>query len=108
MVLVAGVILSLQQSPASDKYIVAGLTGLGALLSAYLGNTFLMSARRADSQLNLYYREPHMMGRVLVGERLASTMCADDKSEEAKTMIATLMAWPIPEDNGTRPTDKSH
>jgi len=41
----------MQNSPGSEKYVVAGLSGLGALLSAFLANTFYQAHRDANKQL---------------------------------------------------------
>jgi hypothetical protein len=100
-VIIVGIAASLSQSPGSDQYVVAGLAGLGALLSGFIANTFASSARQANQQLNLYYREPHMVGRMMVAERLAHRMCGDDRSEQAKAMIAQMLAWPLPGNSDT-------
>jgi hypothetical protein len=97
LVLIVGILISYQQGTGTDTYVVSGLTGLGTLLSGYMGTTFLATARRADEQLNLYYKEPHMMGRLIVAERVAKTLCPADKPEEGKAMISQLLTWPLPE-----------
>ncbi|GAA0511778.1 hypothetical protein Ade02nite_44570 [Paractinoplanes deccanensis] len=50
----AGIALSLSRSTGTDRYVVSGLAGLGALLSGFLANTFAKSVRQAGQQLNLY------------------------------------------------------
>jgi len=101
VVLIIGIVLSLKEAPGSDKYVVAGLSGLGAALSGYIASTFIGTARRADEQLNLYYREPHMMGRLVVAERLATTICDSCKKEMGESMIAQALAWPLPGVDGS-------
>jgi len=101
VVLMIGIVVSLQEAPGSDKYVVAGLTGLGAALSGYIANTFIRTARRADDQLNLYYREPHMMGRLVIAERLATTICHSCRKEMGESMIAQALAWPLPGADGS-------
>jgi len=101
-VLIIGIVVSLQVAPGSDKYVVAGLSGLGAALSGYVADTFIKTARLADEQLNLYYCEPHMMGRLVVAERLAGTMCESCKKEMGEFMIAQALAWPLPGADGAK------
>lgn len=107
VVLVIGIVVSLKGAPGSDKYVAAGLSGLGAALCGYIANTFIRTARRADEQLNLYYREPHMMGRLVVAERLATTICDSCKNQMGESMIAQALAWPLPGADGSD-ADISH
>jgi hypothetical protein len=109
-VLIIGIVVSLQVAPGSDKYVVAGLSGLGAALSGYVADTFIKTARLADEQMNLYYREPHMMGRLVVTERLARTLCESCKKEMGESMIAQALAWPLPGADGAKEAknDLSH
>lgn len=101
VVLIVGIVVSLKEAAGSDKYVVAGLSGLGAALSGYIASTFIGTARRANEQLNLYYREPHMMGRLVVAERLATTICDSCKKEMGESMIAQALAWPLPGADGS-------
>jgi hypothetical protein len=102
VVLVAGIAISLKQVPGSEKYVVAGLSGLGAALSGYVANTFVKAARRADRQLNLYYAEPHMMGRLIAAERIATTLCKSDEEHAGTAIITQALAWSIPGADGTK------
>jgi hypothetical protein len=104
-ILAIGIAVSLGQLPGSDKFVVAGLTGLGAVLSGFIANTFARSARQANEQLNHFYKEPHMVGRVMVAERLVQGMPDDQKANELKLMISSLLAWPLP-DYSTGVTDE--
>ena len=105
VILAAGIVVSLGQAPGSSQYVVAGLAGLGAALSAYISNTFARSARQADQQLNLYYREPHMIGRVMVTEHLAQGLSEDRRNEQLTAMITTMLGWPLPGDEPAPPTE---
>jgi hypothetical protein len=96
-VLVVGIASSLRQGPGSSAYVVAGLSGLGAVLSGYVADVFLRAARRADEQLTLFYGEPHMTGRVLLAECLIDRLCADARDERGRETLAQLLAWPLPE-----------
>lgn len=101
LVLIIGIAVSLREAPGSDKYVVAGLSGLGAALSGYVAHTFVRSARQADRQLNLYYQEPHMMGRLILAERIAKEICKEDEEKMGKSMITRVLAWPLPDVNET-------
>jgi len=98
VILAAGIVVSLGQAPGSSQYVVAGLAGLGTALGAFISNTFASSARQADQQLNLYYREPHMIGRVMVTEHLAQGLNEDSRNEQLSAMISTMLGWPLPGD----------
>lgn len=102
IVLATGIAVSLKDAPGSEKYVVAGLSGLGAALSGYVANTFVKSARRADRQLNLYYAEPHMMGRLITAERIAMTMCKSEEEHVGESIVTQLLAWPIPGADGKK------
>lgn len=88
--------LSFSDNPASEKYVVAGLTGLGALLSAFLANTFYQSHRDANEQLNHYYLEPQRTGRILAAERLARFLNEEPGAGYADRMIEALLKWEMP------------
>lgn len=55
LALVVGIALSFRGGTGTEKYVVSGLSGLGALLSAFLANTFYQSHRDANEQLNRYF-----------------------------------------------------
>ncbi|MDR6414922.1 TRADD-N-associated membrane domain-containing protein [Pseudarthrobacter sulfonivorans] len=101
IILTVGIVLSFGQSFGAGQYAAASLAGLGAALSAFIANTFAKSAREANQQLNLYYREPHMVGRVMVTEHLAQELSDEFKPEQLSAMIAALLAWPLPGDPPT-------
>jgi hypothetical protein len=102
VVLLTGIAISLKEAPGSEKYVVAGLSGLGAALSGYVANTFVKAARQADRQLNLYYAEPHMMGRLIAAERIATTMCKSEEENLGTSIVTQSLAWPIPGADGTK------
>lgn len=97
LALIAGVVLSMQNSPGSEKYVVAGLSGLGALLSAFLANTFYQAHRDANRQLNRYYLEPQRTGRIIAAERLARFL---HEPAYANRMIKSLLEWEMPIEPG--------
>lgn len=94
LVLLAGISVSMRAAAGVPTYLVAGLTGLGAVLSAYLSRTFFLAHQRADRQLNLYYREPHMMGRVLIAERIMGKSATVGQRD---ALVNQLLKWPLPE-----------
>jgi len=96
LALVVGIGLSLQDNPGTGKYVVAGLSGLGALLSAFLANTFYQSHRDANNQLNRYYLEPQRTGRILAAERLARYLNEEPGMAHTNRMIEALLSWEMP------------
>ncbi|WP_344687345.1 TRADD-N-associated membrane domain-containing protein [Blastococcus jejuensis] len=100
LVLITGVVLAFLDVPAVNKYVAGGLAGLGALLSAFLSNTFYQAHRAADRQLNWYYREPHSLGKLLIAERISAAMGCDEatRSSHATAMITELLRWTLPDD----------
>jgi hypothetical protein len=97
LVLIAGVIVSLRQNTGTEQYVVTGLTGLGALLSGYLTKTFYDGHRAAMSQLNLYYREPYMTGRLLAAERIIGKLDENAANRKlAEEIVKGLLEWQLP------------
>ena len=91
-ILTIGVITSLQINPASDKYVVAGLSGIGTLLAVYITNTFFALAKSANKRLDQYYDEPRNLGLLIMAERLANAYEADrDKAVNAGEIIDVLL-----------------
>lgn len=84
VVLVLGIILSYRTEPGTDQYVVAGLTGLGSLITAFLTKTFYDGYDKATKQLSVYYAEPNLTGRALAAERLIDGM----EDREARTAAA--------------------
>lgn len=76
---------------------IAGLAELGALLSSYLGKTFFEGHRAAMEQLNFYYAEPSLTGRVLAAERIAENMVRKPQATYAKEFVRTLLTWKPPQ-----------
>ncbi|MCW2529682.1 MAG: hypothetical protein JWM76_4542 [Pseudonocardiales bacterium] len=74
VVLVAGVIVAITTGTSTEKYITGGLTAVGALLSAFLAQTFFKSVDNANQQQNLYYRDPQQTGRLLGVERIIENL----------------------------------
>lgn len=70
IVLIVGIVLSYRTGTGTDQYVVAGLTGLGSLVSGYLSRTFYRGYGEATKQLQVYYAEPNLTGRALAAERL--------------------------------------
>lgn len=96
LALVVGVVISFQDSPASQRYVAAGLSGLGALLSSFLASTFYKAHADANRQLNLYYLEPQRTGRILAAERLARDLREDPGKEHVASLIEALLRWEMP------------
>jgi hypothetical protein len=96
-VLVAGIALSLRVNPGTSQYVVGGLSGLGTALSGYLGHTFYRGHRAAMRQLNRYYKEPSMTGRLLAAERLVDKLGGPVPNGFAEQLVtAVLTGSPAP------------
>jgi hypothetical protein len=91
-VLIAGIVLSYRVDTGTSRYVVGGLSGLGTLLSGYLGKTFLDSHTQAMEQMNRYYREPLLTGRLLAAERIADQSRNESSSAYAKDIIDRLVS----------------
>jgi hypothetical protein len=87
-----------------DKAIAGGLTAIGAALSGYLGKTFYDGFKTATSQLNRYYEEPSLTGRLLAAERILDQMPEPERSERAIELFTSLLTWK--EDRRSSPSDK--
>lgn len=97
LILAAGSIVALQRDAPDDKYIATGLTALGTLLSAFLGKTFFDGHKEAMNQLNHYYHEPSLTGRLLTAERILDRLPDNAQKGEAATKILThILAWEPP------------
>jgi len=105
-VLAVGIALSYRTRTGTASYVVGGLSGLGTLLSGYLGKTFFNGYKEAIKQLAFYYAEPSLTGRVLMAERAAQNL--DDKhlGKYADAIVNKLVTWDPPADNETS-TNKS-
>jgi hypothetical protein len=94
-ILIAGSILALRIGD-EDKYITGGLTALGSLLSAFLGKTFFDGHREAMEQLNHYYNEPSLTGRLLAAERILNQLPEGERTEKVGEMLTKILAWEAP------------
>jgi hypothetical protein len=92
-ILVGGVIFALISDPGPTQFVVAGLAGLGTLLSGFLSGTFFQAHRDAMDQMSYYYAEPAMTGKVLSAERISNAIA---KRRYAKDLIACLLSWQPP------------
>ena len=95
-VLVAGIAASLRVGPGTEGYVAAGLSAVGAALSAYIAATMLRISQQADVQLNRFSMEPHMMSRLLLAERLTQSADAAVAADEREAMIKQVLEWPLP------------
>lgn len=89
--LVVGIVLSFRGPTGAETYVVSGLSGLGALLSAFLANSFFQSHRDANDQLNRYYVEPERTGRILAAERVARFLKDEPGITHADKIIDALL-----------------
>lgn len=95
LILVTGSIVA-RRVGDQDKYITGGLTALGTLLSTFLGQTFFRGHERAVEQLNLYYLEPSLTGRMLAAERILRHFPDAEKPKHAAEIMAKILAWEFP------------
>ncbi|MCZ2402197.1 hypothetical protein IV498_03125 [Paenarthrobacter sp. Z7-10] len=91
LVLIAGSILALRVGD-EDKFITGGLTALGTILSTFLGKTFFEGHREAMKQLNYYYAEPSLTGRLLAAERILDQLPSESRSEYVAALITRILA----------------
>ena len=96
VVLIGGTVLSFKSGTGSKQYVVGGLTALGTLLSGFLGKTFFEGLRHAMDQLNYYYAEPSMTGRMLAAERVVKKLDANDQAKYTDTIVKSLLSWKPP------------
>jgi hypothetical protein len=95
LILVAGSIVAIRVGD-ENKYITAGLTALGTLLSAFLGKTFFKGHEKAMDQLNHYYQEPSLTGRLLAAERLLNQLPPEERAKKAAEIMNKLLDWEPP------------
>jgi hypothetical protein len=107
LILVIGSTVALRVGDA-DKYIAGGLTALGSLLSAFLGAVFFRGHEHAMNQLNHYYLEPSLTGRMLAVERMLEHLPdSREKGETAKLMMKWIQDLDFPPElkNGAKKTE---
>lgn len=88
IVLVMGAILATRQSSDTARYVAAGISALGAALSAYIARTFFALSRNASMEMKRYYQEPFKTHDILMIERIA-----DPKKNDRlrKAMVGELL-----------------
>ena len=79
--------------PVSDlvKIAIAGLAGLGTILSGYISRTFLRSHELSIQQLNNFFRQPLVSNYLLMAERLANGLSAEARSEAQLKIIGQVI-----------------
>jgi hypothetical protein len=98
LVLVAGIAAALSGRSNVDKYVAGGLSGLGALLSGFLANTFFASAKDANAQMNRYYLEPQRTGRLLAIERTIGQISTPAEMALLTEIVTAVLGWGMPDD----------
>jgi len=78
-VLIVGTVLSYKQAPGAERYVTAGLTALGSLLSGFISAVFFRSSDATAKQLRDFYEEPSRTGQMLMIERVAKLDAQDPK-----------------------------
>lgn len=107
-VLVACIVLAFLAKKPEQRYLVSGLGALSAGISGYLGKTFYEGHRAAMRQLNVYYREPYMTGRVLAVERLVTQLARTPAVRPfLNDIVAALLQWQLPPVD-SEPDDKNN
>lgn len=104
LILIFGSFLSLRLVDQDKQFIAGGLTALGSLLSAFLSAVFFRGHDLATNQLNHYYLEPSLTGRILAVERMLEHLTDPaDKSETAKLMMKWIrdLEFPPKTQNGS-------
>jgi hypothetical protein len=99
LILIGGSIVALWtlRDDQSGQFIAGGLTALGSLLSAFLGAVFFRGHDHAANQLNHYYLEPSLTGRILAVERMLAHLPKDvDRTETAKLMMKWIQSLEFP------------
>lgn len=85
--LVAGCLLAFAPVPDLTKITVAGLAGIGTMLSGYISRTFLRSHELAIDQFNNFFRQPLVSNYLLMAERLSNGLDAKAKDEATMMII---------------------
>jgi Na+/melibiose symporter-like transporter len=94
IVLVIGAVLSMRAPSDTGRYVAAGISTLGAALSAYIAHTFFTLSRRASIEMKRYYQEPFKTHDILMIERIAfpkEEENASPKEEENKDLRKTMV-----------------
>ena len=108
VILIAGAIIALRQQDDSGRYVAAGLSALGAALSAFLSRVFFRSYQDTRDQLRQYYYEPFRTSQVLALERLARTSGKEEEGwvieEDLRKEIVLHLLNQITSDSGTTQT----
>lgn len=96
LALIAGAVIVLTQSGGTERWLSAGLSGLGATLSGYIASVFFKQSSETSRQLQEYYREPARTGLILTIERLAALdarhgLSASDAREVRKLIVGSLL-----------------
>lgn len=112
LILIIGSIVALYgfKEDSTRQFIAGGLTALGSLLSAFLGAVFFRGHDHAANQLNHYYLEPSLTGRILAVERMLAHLPKDvDRTETAKLMMKWIQSLEFPprSQNGGKDTGKT-
>lgn len=106
LILIIGSAVALQFADnPEERFIAGGLTALGSLLSAFLGAVFFRGHDHAANQLNHYYLEPSLTGRILAVERMLDHLPNSvDKTETAKLMMQWIrdLEFPPKTQDGTK------
>ena len=111
IILIAGVILSLRQPhDPSGRYITAGLSALGTLLSGFISGVFFKSYADTSEQLRQYYQEPFRTGQILTIERVARLaqpeLGADSDTAKLRCLIVEELLKQLGRDLVTEPAGK--
>lgn len=96
--LIAGAVISLQQSAPSDTYVAAGLAGLGAALTTFISRNFFTSWRVTREQLREYYAEPARTSKLLGLERLALQHIDGDETRDIPQDLRHMMVTKLLDD----------
>jgi hypothetical protein len=91
VVLVSGIVITLTANEDSARLSVAGLTAVGAAMSAYIARTFLRVYERAQDQLNFYFREPLVTSYLLTAERLAEKLTGELRNQAYAGMVSEIV-----------------
>jgi uncharacterized membrane protein len=96
LALLAGIGVALSVESQAEKFLGAGLSALGALLSTFLAKTFYKAHQAATQLLDTYYEEPQRTGTFLAAERLARSLDAEPASQFAKTLVSAVLRAQAP------------
>jgi len=91
LVLLVGAGITIAASETATQVGIAALTGVGTVLSGYVGRTYLRVYEHAQQQLNFYFREPLVTSYLLTAERLTQELQGERRDSAYSDMVSQIV-----------------